>query len=142
MKNIYFVVLAILIVFYIISSIRKNRLSVKTSFGWIIGAIAMIILAIWPKSLDWLSLFIGISYPPALFLTLCVVALVVIDFNYSKQLEDHKKKIIELEQHIAILESDKNEKKINGSSIINSYGSNNAVNRKHQCTGSRCCSSK
>ena len=117
MKNIYFVVLAILIVFYIISSIRKNRLSVKTSFGWIIGAIAMIILAIWPKSLDWLSTLIGIEYPPALFLTLCVVILFVIDFNNSKKLTEYQEKIIELAQHVTLLEAkcknigDKNEKK-------------------------------
>ena len=72
----------------------------------------MLILSIFPKSLDWFASFIGISYPPALFLTLCVVVLIVIDFNFSKQLEDHKKKIIELEQHIAILKHEvENEKK-------------------------------
>lgn len=113
MKNIYFIILSVFILIYIIGSVRKNKLSVKTSFGWVVASIAMLVLSIFPKSLDWLSLFIGISYPPALFLTLCVVVLVVIDFNYSKQLEDHKKKIIELEQHIAILkyEVEKNEKK-------------------------------
>ena len=42
MKNIYFVILALIIVAYFIISIRKNKLSIKTSFGWIIGAIAMI----------------------------------------------------------------------------------------------------
>ena len=110
MKNIYFVILSVLVIIYIISSVRKNKLSVKTSFGWVVASIAMLVLSIFPKSLDWFASFIGISYPPALFLTLCVVVLIVIDFNFSKQLEDHKKKIIELEQHIALLKSDKNEK--------------------------------
>jgi len=44
-------------------------------------------------------------------LTLCVVLLVIIDFNFSKKMEILSKKIIELEQHIAILESEKNERK-------------------------------
>lgn len=105
MKNIYFVILSVFILIYIIGSVRKNKLSVKTSFGWVVASIAMLVLSIFPKSLDWFASFIGISYPPALFLTLCVVVLIVIDFNFSKQLEDHKKKIIELEQHIAIMES-------------------------------------
>lgn len=105
MKNFYFIILSVLILIYIISSVRKNKLSVKTSFGWVVASIAMLVLSIFPKSLDWFASFIGISYPPALFLTLCVVVLIVIDFNFSKQLEDHKKKIIELEQHIAIMES-------------------------------------
>lgn len=117
MKNIYFIVLAILIVFYIVSSIRKNKLSVKTSFGWIIGAVAMLFLAIWPKSLDWLSKIIGIEYPPALFLSLCVIILFIIDFNNSKKLAEYQLKITELAQHVTLLEAkskdlgEKNEKK-------------------------------
>ena len=110
MKNYYFIILSVLILIYIIGSVRKNKLSVKTSFGWVIASIAMLVLSIFPKSLDWFATFIGISYPPALFLTLCVVVLVVIDFNFSKQLEDYRKKIIELEQHVAIIESETNEK--------------------------------
>lgn len=110
MKNYYFIILSVLILIYIISSVRKNKLSVKTSFGWVVASIVMLVLSIFPKSLDWFASFIGISYPPALFLTLCVVVLIVIDFNFSKQLEDYRKKIIELEQHVAIIESETNEK--------------------------------
>lgn len=111
MKNIYFIILAVLIVIYMLSSIRKNKLSIKTSFGWIMGAVAMIILAIFPKSLDWLSYLLGIEYPPALFLTLCVIVLFVIDFNNSKKLEEYRQKIIELAQRLAIDEENNNEKK-------------------------------
>lgn len=111
MKNHYFVILAIIIIIYIIDSVRKNKLSVITSFGWVMASIAMLILSIFPKSLDWLATEIGIEYPPALFLTLCVVLLYIINFNYSKRLAEHNKKIIELEQHVAILESKTNEKK-------------------------------
>ena len=111
MKNIYFIILAVLVVIYMLSSIRKNKLSIKTSFGWIMGAIAMIILAIFPKSLDWLSYLLGIEYPPALFLTLCVIVLFIIDFNNSKKLEEYRQKIIELAQRLAIDEENNNEKK-------------------------------
>ncbi len=111
MKNIYFIILAVLIVIYMLSSIRKNKLSIKTSFGWIMGALAMIVLAIFPKSLDWLSYLLGIEYPPALFLTLCVIVLFIIDFNNSKKLEEYRQKIIELAQRLAIDEENDNEKK-------------------------------
>ena len=104
MKNYYFIILAILIIFYIIHSVRKNKLSVITSFGWVMASMAMLLLAIFPYSIDWLASFLGVSYGPSLFLTLCVVLLFIIDFNYSKKLEDHQKKIIELEQHIALIE--------------------------------------
>lgn len=110
MKNIYFIVLSILVIIYIIASVRKNKLSVKTSFGWVMASLAMLLLSIFPYSFDWLAKFLGISYGPTIFLTLCIVMLIIIDFNYSKTLAEHQKKIIELEQHLAILESDKNEK--------------------------------
>lgn len=110
MKNIYFIIISILVIFYIIISVRKNKLSVKTSFGWIMASFAMLLLSIFPYSIDWLAKILGINYGPALFLTLCVVLLIIIDFNYSKRLADHNKKIIELEQHLAILESKENEK--------------------------------
>lgn len=111
MKNIYFIILSILVIIYIVASVRHGKLSVKTSFGWVAASIVMLLLSIFPYSMDWFAKLLGINYPPALFLTLCVVALVIIDFNYSKKLETQSKKIIELEQHIAILESDKNERK-------------------------------
>ena len=111
MKNIYFIILALCIMAYIFASIRKNKLSVKTSFGWIIGAFGMLFLAIFPKSLDWLSVFLGVEYPPALFLTLCVVILFVIDFNNSKKMAEYQMKIIEFAQHITLLEDQKIDKK-------------------------------
>lgn len=105
MKNFYFIILSVLILIYIISSVRKNKLSVKTSFGWVIASIVMLLLSIFPYSIDWLAKFFGITYGPSLFLTLCIVVLVIIDFNYSKINAEHQKKIIELEQHIAIIEN-------------------------------------
>ncbi len=108
-KNIYFILLATLIVVYIVSSIRSNKLSIKTSFGWIVGAFAMIFLAIWPKSLDWLSEIIGIEYPPALFLTLCVIILFIINFITSKKLHEDREKIIELAQRLTLIENSQKE---------------------------------
>lgn len=111
MKNIYFIVLVLLVMIYIIRSIRKNKLSISTSFGWFMCAIAMLILAIFPKCLDWLATLIGVTYPPALFLTLCVVVLVIICFNYSKKLNEQKEKINALAQEVSILKEKVNNKK-------------------------------
>jgi len=111
MKNYYFIILSIIVIIYIINAVRHNKLSIKISFGWIVASMFMLFLAIFPYSMDWLAKLLGINYPPALFLTLCVVLLVIIDFNFSKKMEILSKKIIELEQHIAILESEKNERK-------------------------------
>ena len=111
MKNIYFVILALVILVYMIQSIRKNSLSVKTSFWWIIGSILILVLAIWPKSIDWFAVMLGIDYPPALFLTLCVVFLFIVDFKYSKKIQEQQDKITDLAQELSIVKEKLNEKK-------------------------------
>lgn len=110
MKNIYFVILALVILVYMIQSIRKNSLSVKTSFWWIIGSILILVLAIWPKSIDWFAVMLGIDYPPALFLTLCVVFLFIVDFKYSKKIQEQQDKITDLAQELSIVKEKVNEK--------------------------------
>ena len=106
MKNIYFIVLSIIVIFYIIYSVRKDKLNVKTSFGWFLACILMLFLAVFPYSLDWLAHLIGISYPPALFLTLCVVFLIIIDFNYSKKIADMQRRITDLAQELSIVKAE------------------------------------
>ena len=110
MKNIYFVILAIVILIYMIQSIRKNSLSVKISFWWIIGSLLILVLAIWPKSIDWFAVMLGIDYPPALLLTLCVVFLWVVDFKYSKKIQEQQEKITDLAQELSIIKEELNEK--------------------------------
>ena len=109
MKNVYFIILALLILFYMIQSIRKNNLSVKTSFGWIVGALLILVLAIWPKSIDWFASLLGIDYPPALFLTLCVVFLWIVDFKYSKKIQEQQEKITDLAQELSIVRAEVDE---------------------------------
>ena len=105
MHNIFFIIIATLIIVYIFYSIRKNKLSIANSFIWILFCIILLILSIWPTSLDWLANIIGISYPPALFLTIVAVILFIMIFIQSKKIEDLHKKVIDLSQELSILKS-------------------------------------
>lgn len=108
--NIFLTVMAILVILYILISIRKNKLSPANSFIWIIFCIILLVLSIWPASLDWLAELLGISYPPALFLTIAIVILFIMNFIQSKKIENLQKKIIDLGQELSIVKS-KNQKK-------------------------------
>ena len=105
MHNIYFIIFALLIILYIFYSIRKNKLSIANSFIWIVFCIILLVLSIWPTSLDWLANVLGIAYPPALFLTIAVVILFVMNFVQSKKIEDLHKKVIDLGQELSIQKS-------------------------------------
>lgn len=110
MKNIYFIFLSVIIILYMLYSIRKNTLSIKTSFVWVILSLIMLLLSIFPKSIDFIAVKLGIAYPPTLLLTLCIVLLLVQNFNSSKKLYDLHEKLNDLEQEITILKSKKSGK--------------------------------
>ena len=111
MNNIPFIVIAVLVIVYIIVSIRREKLSVTASFGWFMFCLAMLFLSIFPKSLDWLSVQLGIAYPPALLLTICVVVIFISNFRDDKKIDELEKKVIDLSEELNILKSDKNGKK-------------------------------
>ena len=111
MNNIYFIILSIIIIIYIIYSVRKGHLSIKTSFSWILMSIIMLLLSIFPYSIDWFAQFFGIDYPPALLLTLCVVVLLILNFNISNRFAKLQEKVIDLAQEVSVLKEKNNEKK-------------------------------
>lgn len=111
MNNLYFIGLSIVIIIYIIYLVRKENLSIKSSFFWILASIIMLLLSIFPYSIDWLANLLGIEYPPALFLTLCVVLLLVLDFNFSNKITKLQERVTDLAQEISILKEKNNDKK-------------------------------
>lgn len=111
MSNIPFIIIAIAVILYIIISIRRDKLSVAASFGWIIFCLLMLFFAIFPTSLDNLAFSLGISYPPTLFLTICIVVLFVSNFRDDKTIDELKKKVDDLSQEVSILKGEKNDKK-------------------------------
>ena len=111
MKKIYFIIIAIIVFSYIIMEVRKKRFSIKESFWWVIAAIVMIILSIFPYSIDKIASFLNISYPPSLLFVLCIVFLVFINFKNSKKIAQQQEKIIELGQEIVLLKDEVRGKK-------------------------------
>lgn len=111
MNNIPFIVIAILTIIYMVISIRKERLSVAASFGWIVFCLLMLFFAIFPTSLDWLSFQFGISYPPALFFTACITVLFISNFRDDKKIDELEKKVTDLAEEVNILKGEKDDKK-------------------------------
>ncbi len=111
MNNIYFIIIALLCMFYIIREVRKGKLQIKESFWWFIASIVMLFLAIFPYSIDFIAKIFNVEYPPALLLVFCIIFLVLMNFRVSKIEAEQEKKIVELEQNLAILKEKINEKK-------------------------------
>lgn len=96
MKNIYFIGLALIVMLYIIHEIRKGKFSIKESFWWVIASIIMLILAIFPYSIDHIAKFLNIDYPPSLLFVICIIFLLFINFKSSKKYQNIKKRLLNL----------------------------------------------
>lgn len=103
MNNLYFIILSIIVLLYVINTVRKGKFSIKESFWWFIGTIIMLLLSIFPQIIDWLARKIGISYPPSLLFVLCIVFLLFQNFRASKKISEMQIKIIELAQELSIV---------------------------------------
>ncbi len=101
--NVFFIIIGIILIAYIIKSVMDKNFDMYESIFWIIAAIAIIVLAIFPKSLDAISVKLGVSYSPSLVFLLGVVFLLFINFKQSRLLNDEKQKTTELAQQLAIL---------------------------------------
>ena len=103
MNNIYFIILSIIVLLYVINIVRKKKFSIKESFWWIIGAIVMLLLAIFPYSIDWFAEKLNIQYSPSLLFIVCIVFLLFMNFRDSKRISELQMKVVELGQELAII---------------------------------------
>lgn len=111
MKNIYFIIISIVCMIYVVFEVRKKKFSIKESFWWMIASLIMLILSIFPHSIDYIAKKIGVSYPPSLLFVFCIIFLIFMIFRNSKRISNQQEKIVELAQNLAILKEQVNEKK-------------------------------
>ena len=103
MNNIYFIIISVIVLFYVINIVRKKQFSIKESFWWFIGSVVMVLLSIFPYSIDWFANKLNISYPPSLLFVFCIIFLLFINFRNSKRISELQMKVVELGQELAIL---------------------------------------
>lgn len=103
--SIFFIVIGILLIAYIYNNVRKHMMSQGESILWMIGACIILILAIFPNIIIFLSKIVGISYPPSLLFFLTSTFLLILLFRNSQQLSVLSEKNKELIQDFALLDN-------------------------------------
>ena len=114
--NYFFITIAVIFIIYIFIMIKKRQLSIEESIFWVFGAIVFLVLAIFPKIIDKISLALNIAYPPSMLFLLAIVFLLFINFRNTKKISKQNEKVIDLAQRVSILQfeikslKEKNEK--------------------------------
>lgn len=103
MNNCFFIVLSIIVVFYVINIVRKKKFSIKESFWWVLASLLMLLLSIFPYSIDFVASKLNIAYAPSLLFVLCIIFLLFINFRDAKRISELQMKVVELGQELAIV---------------------------------------
>ena len=91
------------IVFSVVELIRRNRLKEKYSLLWLISSLVILFFSVSRKSLETISLLVGIQYPPSFIFLLASLFLIVINIHFSTVISELFEKNKTLTQEIALL---------------------------------------
>lgn len=89
------IVISASLLLLVLELVRRRQLGEEHSFIWIGGAVFLLILSFWRRSLDTVALWLGVHYPPALLL-LALVFFVFIALLYFSTVASRQRRQIEL----------------------------------------------
>ena len=102
--NWFFLATSILVTVIVLSQTLSKRLPEKESVLWMLGCLAIIVLSIFPKSMDNLANAVGVDYPPSLYFLIAILFLVLLIFRLYTHMDDLKRKCDTLARKISLLE--------------------------------------
>ncbi len=97
----FFIGLIVLVT--IINLLRTRRLKEEYALLWILAALTLLATPILISPLDDIAFFLDIEYPPALFLGLGIIGLLLIIFQLTLVISKFSDQIRVLTQEVAIL---------------------------------------
>jgi hypothetical protein len=90
----------------IVLLIRRDHLHVRYGMWWVLAAVGLAMLGLWPEIIDRLAHTMGIGYPPALALTVGIVIVVLKILIMDLERSRNSIRLQRLVQRIALLEAD------------------------------------
>ncbi|HEY80537.1 MAG TPA: DUF2304 domain-containing protein [Caldilineae bacterium] len=96
-------VIGLIVFITIINLIRTRRLKEEYALLWLLAALALVATPILINPLDQIAFFLDIEYPPALFLGLGIIGLLLIIFQLTLVISKFSDQIRILTQEVALL---------------------------------------
>lgn len=111
--NIYLFSVVMMIFIYVIiwRNVKRGRLGVRDSILWITLSVLMGVM-VWQNTwLDWLATQLQVAYAPSLLFLMALLLCLLFIFDLTIRVYDLQKKHIKLVQTVALLESEREEKR-------------------------------
>ena len=100
------ILFSVLFILFILNLVRRGKLDEKYSILWVIFAVAIFIIAIYPESIIQIANWFNVYYPPALLLLAGVVVVGAYIVHITVVVTKQNKMIIKLTQELAIVKKE------------------------------------
>lgn len=88
---------------FVVRLVRQRSLQAKYAMLWLSVGALLLVVAAFPRLLDWMAQRAGIFYPPAAFLLLAVGFLFVVVIHFSWELSRLEERTRTLAEEVALL---------------------------------------
>jgi hypothetical protein len=89
----------------VVELVRQRRLREEYAFVWLLGALALLGLAVWRNSLDLVARWLGVYYPPAVLLLAVILAVFIMLLFLSVVISKQRQQIERLVEEVALLDA-------------------------------------
>lgn len=113
-NRIFFATIGICFMVMVLLKVKKKRFFEKESFLWLIGSLIGVFLAIFPKTIDYISSLVGIYYGPSLLFLVAIIFILYLLFRQTEQVSLLKEQVKHLGQKVVVLEKLLEEEKNSG----------------------------
>lgn len=110
MLRVFLIVMSVLSLFYIIWRIRYSKMQIEYTLFWIVLSILMVVLAVFPQIVYWITSKMGMISPANLVYLFIIAVLLLKSFMMTIEISNLENKVKDLVQQIAINEKDSTEK--------------------------------
>ena len=100
--KIIIVLLSFSLFMFVLNLIRKRQLKIEHSVLWLVVSATILVASIWHDLADGVAHFLGVEYPPALFLSIAISFSLAILMHFSIELSMLKDQNKNLTQELAI----------------------------------------
>ena len=108
--RIILIIVSVLSFAYVMTKIRKSQLQIEDSIFWMVMAVILVIISIFPDIAYFMSDLLGIGAPVNFIFLAIIFVLLVKLFSLSIKISQLEDKIRTLAQKTAIIENDMNTK--------------------------------
>jgi hypothetical protein len=94
----------------VLGLVIRGKLREEYAFVWLIGSGALVVVAVWRRSLDIAARWLGVYYPPAVLLLAVILAVFCTALYFSVVISRQRQQIERLVEEVALLDAEVRER--------------------------------